>query len=187
MLNPKLLQDLNNVQTLLDNSPSQSGGPTSQRVETPEGLPTKVGWHEDTCGNPIQIAKEPKCFRTPEAKFDGKTWPYRTTWVLRRNEWTKVEDRVCWGKHENLKCLLTPMAEKAIFKFENDVKLSVPGVACFTANSKIEKQRKGVHVDNDIFTKNGRITKHTTSDTLHLSDLGSVSSTHLTLPTIYSL
>ena len=72
ILDPKLLKDMNYVQTLLDNSPSQSGGPTSQRVETPEGLPSKVGWHEDTCGNPIQIAKEPKFFRTPESKFDGK-------------------------------------------------------------------------------------------------------------------
>jgi hypothetical protein len=132
IVNPKLLTNKEYVQILMDNSPSEGGGQPSQRVETPEGLPSKVGWHEDPCGNPVQVAKEPKLYRTPEAKYDGKTWPYRTTWILRRNEWTKVEDRVRWSKLSDPKSVIKPFAEKAIFRFENDVKLSVPGVAVFT-------------------------------------------------------
>ncbi len=55
------------------------------------------------------------------------------------------------------------MAEKAIFKFENDVKLSAPGAASWTYNvnniNRIEHEKKGVHLDNDIYVKNGRITR----------------------------
>ncbi len=92
----------------------------------------------------------PKLFRTPESEFDGEVWPYRATWILRMNAWTKVEDRVKWGKLVDSKSVIKPMAEKAIFKFENDVKLSAPSPTSWAhsvANiNRVEHEKKGVHL-----------------------------------------
>ena len=45
ILDPQLLKETKFVKELLDNAPSQGGGPSLPRVETPCGLPSKVGWH----------------------------------------------------------------------------------------------------------------------------------------------
>ncbi len=169
-----MLKNMDYVQVLMDNSPSTSGGPPSQRVETPEGIPSKVGWHEDSCGNPIQVAKDPKLFRTPEARFDGEAWPYRTTWILRMNAWTKVEDKVKWSKLSEPKAIIKPIAEKAIFKFEKDIKLGAPSVArSGIMTNVIEHTRHNLddpYRKTCIFIKNGRTTRFSKLSAYELSD-----------------
>jgi hypothetical protein len=74
IIDPSMLRDLSYVQDLIDNTPSLTGGvPTA--IEAPEGLPTKVGWHEDESGRPVQVVKDPRQFRTPDPRHDAKTWP----------------------------------------------------------------------------------------------------------------
>ena len=58
---------------------------------TPPGeddLPTKPGWHRMSDGRLVVIVNEPKSYRVP-ALSDQRTFPIRTTWLLRRGNWTR--------------------------------------------------------------------------------------------------
>ena len=84
----------------------------------------KVGWHEDESGRPVQVVQDPRQFRTPDPRHDAKTWPYRTTWALRKGAWEKIENRVTWSNLPNFKEIIKPLADKAIFRFENDIQIT---------------------------------------------------------------
>ena len=71
--------------------------------------------------DPFRWAKEPRQFRTPEKKHDGKVWKYRSTWVLRMGAWHQVEDHVQWDNLDNPREVIKPSAEKGIFRFECDL------------------------------------------------------------------
>ncbi len=86
------------------------------------------------------------------------------------NAWTKVEDKVKWSKLSEPKGIIKPIAEKAIFKFENDIKLGAPSVArsgVMTNAGEIVTSR--VH-EGDIIIKNGRTIRLVTKFAHELSD-----------------
>ena len=99
-------------------SPSQSGWGLPPKPENPEGLPTKLGWHEDDEGRPVQVANEARMFRTPMAKYAAADWPLRSTWALHRGAWTQLENRVKYASLELLLAPLKPSVEKLITRFE---------------------------------------------------------------------
>ena len=96
VIDPKLLKDQNYVRMYMTHAPPSDGG-IPKRIETPEGLPTKAGWHEDDSGRPVQVVKEAKQFRTPENRVvDANLWPFSTMWLLNNGAWTKIEDNIIW-------------------------------------------------------------------------------------------
>ncbi len=81
VIDPQFLKDKNYTLFYLVHAPP-SHGEIPKRIETPEGLPSKAGWHEDENGRPVCVVEEAKQFRTPEFKCDPKIWTFRTTWLL---------------------------------------------------------------------------------------------------------
>ena len=96
------------------------------KLQTPEGMPTKPGWHEDDEGRPVQVAQEARMFRTPMPRYAAADWPLRSTWALHRFAWTQLEDPVKFASLELPNAPLKPSAEKLITRFE---KYRVRGVA----------------------------------------------------------
>ncbi len=155
IIDPKLLNDKNYVRLYMIHAPPSDGG-IPKRIETPEGLPSKAGWHEDESGRPVCVVKEAKQFRTPEFKCDPKVWMFRTTWLLQNGAWVKVENRVRWKDLQNSRLDIRPVAAKAIFRFESQL-VAAGAQVLRTINAISEHNNKGMILDSDIIIKNGRI------------------------------
>ena len=138
-------------------------GGIPKRIETPEGLPSKAGWHEDESGRPVCVVKEAKQFRTPEFKCDPKVWMFRTTWLLQNGAWVKVENSVRWKDLPNSRCDIRPIATKAIFRFESQL-VAAGAQVLRTINVISEHNNKGTLIDSDIIIKNGRIVQLSADD-----------------------
>ena len=91
-------------------------------MEPPHKLPSKAGWHEDEAGRPIQVAVEPRQFRTPEKRVPIDNWPFRSTWVLKNQKWTQLEDRVRYKTLDDPRAPIKGCIEKGIFRFESEFK-----------------------------------------------------------------
>ncbi len=157
IIDPKLLNDKNYVRLYLTHAPPSDGG-IPKRIETPEGLPSKAGWHEDENGRPVCVIKEAKQYRTPEFKCDPKVWMFRTTWLLQNGAWVKVEDRVRWKDLQNSRADIRPIANKAIFRFESQL-VAAGAQVVKTINVISEYSKRGIVNISDIVIKNGRISQ----------------------------
>ncbi len=129
-----------------------------KRVETPEGLPSKAGWHEDENGRPVCVTTEAKQFRTPEFTCDHKVWMFRTTWLLQNGAWVKVEDRVRWTDLQTSRADIRPIANKAIFRFESQL-VAAGAQVVKTINVISEYSKRDTVNISDILIKNGRISQ----------------------------
>ena len=64
IIGPKLLMDKNYVRLVMTHAPPSDGG-IPKRIETPEGLPSKAGWHEDESGRPFVLSRKPSSSARP--------------------------------------------------------------------------------------------------------------------------
>ncbi|CAE7631963.1 RE1 [Symbiodinium sp. CCMP2592] len=73
-------------------------------TELPEELRRvvkRVGWTQDSSGNPVLVTRRAWAYRTPEAKYEGTSYPYRTTWGRFDGEWIWLEKDVKWSELSN--------------------------------------------------------------------------------------
>jgi hypothetical protein len=61
------------------------------------GLRSALGVHDNNDGTQRVVVREPKLYRTPKRQ----TLNRRSTWTLKNNEWTQVEDGTDWTNCPN--------------------------------------------------------------------------------------
>ncbi|CAE7195067.1 RE1 [Symbiodinium sp. CCMP2592] len=81
---------------------------TDERSLDTEGLSDEharmsgqVGWHVDNSGSPVLVSYKAWAFRTPEPRYPGERFPYRTSWVHVDGRWECVENEVKWMELED--------------------------------------------------------------------------------------
>ena len=76
------------------------------------------GWHVTISGSPVQVATKAWSMRLPEPKHKGDDWPLRITWIERKGQWSKEEDKIEWAKLSNAQARLKGRADRIITLFE---------------------------------------------------------------------
>ncbi|CAE7707379.1 RE1 [Symbiodinium sp. CCMP2592] len=61
----------------------------------------QVGWHVDQLGNPVLVSHKVWAFRSPEPRYPGERFPYRTTWACHQGQWKCLEKEVKWAELED--------------------------------------------------------------------------------------
>ncbi|CAE6970895.1 RE1 [Symbiodinium sp. CCMP2592] len=61
----------------------------------------QVGWHVDSSGSPVLVSYKAWAFRTPEPRYPGERFPFRTSWVHVNGHWECVENEVKWMELED--------------------------------------------------------------------------------------
>ena len=61
----------------------------------------KSGWHQDAYSNPVLVTHKAWAMRTPESRYEGFRFPYRSTWARVEGEWRRLEREVKWAELEN--------------------------------------------------------------------------------------
>ena len=56
----------------------------------------QIGCHVDDGGNPGLVSHKAWAFRTPEPRYPGERFPYRTSWVWANGSWERIENAVKW-------------------------------------------------------------------------------------------
>ena len=56
----------------------------------------QIGCHVDDGGNPVLVSHKAWAFRTPEPRYPGERFPYRTSWVWANGSWERIENEVKW-------------------------------------------------------------------------------------------
>ena len=105
-------------------------GDLSQGVDKlPQSLTkliSKAGWQSDTAGNPVVVSHKAWAFRTPEAKHEVGSYPYRTTWARFDGVWSCLEKDVKWVDLENP----TPTCQERLLSCSSLCSRDVASVTC---------------------------------------------------------
>ena len=88
------------------------------------GLGSELGTHDNDDGTQHSVVREPKLFRNPKKINLNR----RSTWSLKNNEWTQVEDGTEWKNCPNTK--FEDWTEKAVFYFWEEPENSKDNTAC---------------------------------------------------------
>ena len=56
-----------------------------------------IGWHVDSVGSPVLVSHRAWAFRTPEPRYPGEHFPFRTSWVYAHGKWECAEHEVRWA------------------------------------------------------------------------------------------
>ena len=94
MENCELAQDSTQDMEIEHDAPGEIG-------EEYRRMSTRVGWHVDAFANPVLVSHRVWAFRTPDPRYPGERFPFRTSWGYRQGRWICFEREVKWRELED--------------------------------------------------------------------------------------